>query len=206
LSGEFDWLDQVTPDGRYAIVTMGNSGGVLEDSARSDSIYWFGEKIQSPYQAIIDLSAKEIVYKTPGVWSQGYGTMSPRIRALNNSVFLLYDAEPIESEFPRLPTHLVRLEDQHTVEESIPDVYLVLPDDRRLLVKDNEGMSWAADIYDTETKELIPAVRALHKGHLALSLALQESGLLLIEVEDSSFDYTRSPGSFVVGRWLVRVP
>ncbi len=189
FSGEIEYIDSVTPDSQYAILTMDSSGSVTPASAITDDPYWFGDQLEAPRQVIFDLTTNQIVYELPAKWAVTGGRITPGIDQISGSVFLLWD-EKLESEFPQFSNRLLRLEDDQAVITAIPDVKVVLPN--ALLVEDESGV---ISILDIPTGTMRPAI--FPPNQTELTITRQANGLLLVNV---SADNTE------LGRYLIRTP
>jgi hypothetical protein len=197
FSGEIEWLENVTPDGRFATLLMDDSGSVEETSATVDSVYWFGDRLLSPYRAIFDLTTQRIIYEFPLTYLHD-GLFSPETQYLGSNTFLLTDDDNKAS--------LLEVTASDTLVEPLPRIRFGPASGTRIpLWTDAPGESWGMTVYNAATGEMTPVIRPLSYEPYRVQIEWQSDDLLHVEVIDvvRTTDESRP---FALGAWLVRVP
>jgi hypothetical protein len=215
LTGEIEWLESVSPNGRYAVLVMDSNGQIegLPNGIGADPQF---ERVMTPYLVLYDLAAQRIVYKTSTEWNQYpwemavrrlhestldvtdrgrfiHGDLGPTSRLvwLRDDVFWLRRLMSSEGGVDVFEDTVLHLADGQVIEKPIGEVVAVFSNRERLLVRANDGRtSSAVNMYDVETGEMSQFINGMDQYIVQIEVTKDDRIAVDIRLREQSPDRT----------------
>ena len=154
FTGEIEWLQGFSPDGRYALLILDNNGKIEYPlDWEPDQYPW--DEVPSAWSAIFDLQTEKVIYTMPGV-ANVYIGYSPYIAWLNDHQMLV-SRNGWEEFKPMMGASIVTLQDPITETPINGGVLTYFGDD--LLLRQDSGDNSQINLYNIPTDKTQPITR-----------------------------------------------
>jgi hypothetical protein len=200
LTDEIEWIDSVSPDGRYTVLYIGGDDRVAIDRLLAEGTMSY---IPDPpvHLAVYDLHEHQIVYEaTRDNWNSGYnypidpygGQNGVQLTWMDANTFLIQGVDGDSDAVIRLDEGVEIVAEWTGLHEHRPD-FMLSPDNHRILL--NYGFGHY-DVFDFETGETITIVDGTEQNP---SIGWHDSDTLWFSISGGS-------AHLQLASWLIDLP
>jgi hypothetical protein len=163
MTGEIEWIDSVSPDGRYAVLIMGSDGEILSNNWLIEGGGDYRREF-STHLIVLDLNTISMVYEaTSSVFHDYNNPFSPSGTArplsltwLDGNTFLIQYVDGIGDQVIQLGDEIEVLGEWRGLKEHRTS-FILSPDKRHILLNYGNGQY---SLFNLETGETMPITNA----------------------------------------------
>ncbi len=194
--GEIEWLQSVSPDGRYALLILDNNGKIeYPYDWEPDQYPW--DEDSTAWTAIFDLQTRKIVYQLSNVANTFLGGY-PTVDWLGNDQILVTVNEGDVLNH----TTSGRIVTLHNpiMETGLLGQIFGHYNENNLLLRDQFDNLTQIDLFNISAGRYVPITRAVRSAQYQINLSTQTDGTLELIISDAQQADQRT----VLADWLVR--